>query len=200
MNFVNALISAASGLLGVLLGGWWSDRREREKRRTDFMARQLTEFYGPLLSLRVQIQVYYELLKRMNLAADRFEKAKTSGASSTGEGLPEQMPVSEDDIPKLNEKLFPLYRKMIDIFQNNMFVADPESHLYFPALVTYVDSWERGLRDAVPGHAWIVVGQSEGHLKPLYNHLEKTRDKILENYRAKASWGWMRWERRSGSQ
>jgi hypothetical protein len=38
MSFVNAVISAASGLLGVLLGGWWSDRREREKRRTDFMA------------------------------------------------------------------------------------------------------------------------------------------------------------------
>jgi hypothetical protein len=196
MSFVNALISAASGLLGVLLGGWWSDRREREKRRTDFMARQLTEFYGPLLSLRVQIQVYDELLKRMNLAAECFEKAKTSGASWTGKGLPEQMPVSEDDIPNLKEELFPLYQRMIDIFQNNMFVANPDSHLYFPDLVKYVGSWERGLRDAMPGHTWIVVGQSEVNLKPLYNHLEQTRDAILENYRAKASWGWMQWRRR----
>jgi hypothetical protein len=195
-NFFNAVISAASGLLGVLLGGWWSDKRERDRRRTDFMARQLTEFYGPLLSLRVQTQVHRDLLKRMNLAAKRFEASKTTGAPLTGAGLPELMPVSGDDIPKIKEVLFPLYRRMIDVFQNNMFVADPESHLYFPALAEYVESWERGLREAVPSHSSIVVGQSEEHLEPLYSHLEKKRDKLLENYQIKTSWGWMRWVQR----
>lgn len=31
------LISAAAGLVGVLLGGWLSDRRERQKRHADFI-------------------------------------------------------------------------------------------------------------------------------------------------------------------
>src|SRR5215472_2578446 len=138
-NFWIAVIPAASGLLGVFLGGWWSDKREREKRRTDFMARQLTEFYGPLLSLRVQTEVHRELLTRMDLAAKCFEASNATGTSPTGAGLPELMQVNGDDIAKLKAVLLPLYRRMIDVFQNNMFVADAESHLYFPELVNYVN-------------------------------------------------------------
>jgi hypothetical protein len=50
-DFVSPLISAAAGLLGVLTGGWITNSRERKKQRADHIERQLSEFYGPLITL-----------------------------------------------------------------------------------------------------------------------------------------------------
>jgi hypothetical protein len=69
-DFLNPLISAAAGLGGVFLGGWLGDRREREKRRIDFITRQLSEFYGPLVSIRSEIRARGELRLKIGTAID----------------------------------------------------------------------------------------------------------------------------------
>jgi hypothetical protein len=139
------LITAAAGLIGVIAGSWLTDRREREKQRRDYITRQLSEFYGPLVSLRVETLIYPELRKKMNSAAERFDEEKTSGTPPTGNALPEFMWIVNDDLDILKNDLIPIYRRMVDIFRNHMSVAEPETRMYFPHLVKYVQMWEKVL-------------------------------------------------------
>jgi len=57
IDFLSPLISAAAGLSVVFLGGWLTNRREREKRRTGHIERQLSELYGPLVTIRKQLDL-----------------------------------------------------------------------------------------------------------------------------------------------
>ncbi len=42
-----ALITTASGLIGVVLGGWLTSRNQKRERQIRFFHEQLGEFYGP---------------------------------------------------------------------------------------------------------------------------------------------------------
>ena len=81
VDFLNPLISAAAGLGGVFLGGWLSDRREREKRRTAFVTRQLSEFYGPLVSMRTEIRSRGELRVKIENAMKKSKKTVFSATT-----------------------------------------------------------------------------------------------------------------------
>jgi hypothetical protein len=61
--------SALAGLIGVLLGGWLSGRHERKRREAEFTSRRLSEFYGPILSIRTEIKARSELRLRVQTAA-----------------------------------------------------------------------------------------------------------------------------------
>jgi hypothetical protein len=54
MNWIIPVISAVAALAGAYLGGYVADRREHERRHSDFIARQLIEFYGPLVACRAE--------------------------------------------------------------------------------------------------------------------------------------------------
>jgi hypothetical protein len=60
-DFLNPLIAAASGLGGVFLSGQLTNQREQKKARTDFITRQLSEFYGRLVAIRTEIRARGEL-------------------------------------------------------------------------------------------------------------------------------------------
>lgn len=144
--------------------------RGQKKRSADLIVRQLREFYCPLTALRTETQLYNELLTRMN---------------SPGPGLiPEQMPLTGDDLTIIKEKLMPIYREMINVFRTNMSVANPTVATYFYSLCKYEDSWDKSVRSAVPAQAWIVRGQTEKVLHPFYEHLHCTHNKLLSDYKA----------------
>ena len=71
VDFVNPLISAAAALGGVFLGGWLTNRREREKRRTDHIERQLSELYGPLMTVCKQLAARREHRQNIEGAIDK---------------------------------------------------------------------------------------------------------------------------------
>lgn len=52
MESLDSLISAASGLAGVVVGAWLTARSDRTQRKLAFMERRLNEFYGPLLGCK----------------------------------------------------------------------------------------------------------------------------------------------------
>jgi hypothetical protein len=54
MNWLIPITSAVAALVGVYVGAYLVDARERKKRRSDFITRQLTEFYGPLVARRAE--------------------------------------------------------------------------------------------------------------------------------------------------
>ena len=138
MNWIIPIVSAMAALAGAYLGGYVADRREREKRHADFIMRQLTEFYGPLVACRAEID---------------YDNASVS------------------------ETLLPGYRRMVTIFRDKWSLAEPETRRDFPALVEFVEIWERHLK-GVPGDALEDLSYSEENLKPLHAHLETTHERL----------------------
>jgi hypothetical protein len=161
---ISAFGSLGGALVGAFVGGWLSDRREQKKRAADLIVRQLQQFYGPLTALRAVIHLYDDLITRMN---------------SPVPGLtPEQMPLSDDDLAIMKEKLFPIYDEMITVFRTNMSVAGPAVHEYYYTLCKYVNSWEKGLNSAIPAHTWIVRGENE----KCFSRFTQTCNALTINY------------------
>jgi hypothetical protein len=139
MNWIIPIISAMAALAGAYLGGYVAYRREHEKRHSDFITRQLTEFYGPLVACRAE---------------------------------------SNYDNASVSDTLLPAYRRMVTIFRDKWSLAEPETHRHFPALVKFIEIWERHLKDGVPDAALEDLSRSEENLKPLFADLETTHDRL----------------------
>ena len=178
------LITAAAGLAGVLLGLYWTGRRERDKRRIEFATRQLSEFYGPLLSLRQEILARSNLRVKIDAAIDQGYMENLLEAGRDGidqvqdEHIPPLLAVIEDDNKTFADILMPLYRRMLETFRDKMWLAEPETRAYFSELVEFIEVWERVLRDALPRHIPGEIGHTEQNLHPFYRHVEETHDRL----------------------
>ena len=72
---VSPLISAASALSGVTLGGWLTNRNQKIERRQRFIREQLSEFYAPMLGYRARLKARGELrLKIHNVAGSEWAR------------------------------------------------------------------------------------------------------------------------------
>jgi hypothetical protein len=57
LYFTNQAAPAASGLLGVAVGGYFAAHNQKRERQHRRLSDQLAEFYGPMLALRTEILV-----------------------------------------------------------------------------------------------------------------------------------------------
>ena len=182
----NPLIAAAAGLIGVTLGAWLSDRREKSKRRIDFVTLQLSGFYGPLVSLRAEIDARSRLRLKLEGAMD---EAHMDGLLDAGQDaqraedvtdkvIPSMLTVMRDEDRIFKEVLMPLYRKMLDIFREKTWLAEPETRVFLPPLVEFVDVWERHILGTMPGELILEINHTERNLHPFYEHLATTHDRL----------------------
>ncbi|MBM9512414.1 hypothetical protein [Desulfogranum marinum] len=74
---------------------------------------------------------------------------------------------------------------MLEIIQNNMWLAEKSTLKHFPKLIEFVDLWDRFLKDTLPGEVVQALGHSEKSLHPLYEDLQQRHDEL----RAKLSEG-----------
>jgi hypothetical protein len=187
-DFLIPLVSAAAGLGGVFLGGWLSDRREREKRRNDFITRQLSEFYGPLVSMRAEIRARGDLRLKIETAIDEKHARDLVEAGAYGgqnairqvneENIPPMLAVMRDEYKIFTDVSMPLYRKMLDVFREKMWLAEAETRGYLPLLIEFVDVWERHIRGTMPGEVVREIKHTEENLRPFYDHLISTHDRL----------------------
>jgi hypothetical protein len=149
-DFINPLISAASGLGGVFLGGWLTNRREQKKQRTDFITRQLSEFYGPLVNMRAEIRARGELRLKIETAMSQGHTRNLLDAGPYGyqaidrvtdDAIPPMLAVMRDEFKIFTDVLMPLYRKMLDTFREKMWLAEADTRQYLAALIEFVDVW-----------------------------------------------------------
>jgi hypothetical protein len=82
------------------------------------------------------------------------------------------------DDQKLAVDLIPSYRRMLTIFRDNFWLAEPETRPYFPKLLEFVDMWDRWLANSVPIEVVRKLGHSESSLHPFYDHLETKHDAL----------------------
>lgn len=187
IDFLNPLISAISGLGGVFLGGWLTGRHDREKRRGEFVMRQLADFYGPLASLRLQIRARADLRVKLDSALCSIHERDVAEARSYTPDARRQISdetsgmfstVQKDEDKIFREVVMPMYCSMRDILQQKMWMAEPNTREYVDDFIAFVDVWERHLRGTIPGDLVREIEHGEAKLHPFYKHLEETHDRL----------------------
>ena len=177
----DSLISALSGLGGVFLGAWLVGRRERAERRRQFIESQLKDFYSPMLGLRKEIEARSEMRVRIqsraesawaSLSAAVDQQGAEASRQMTAARIPEFQRLIEYDNEKFVEESLPAYRKMVAMFRDQLWLADPDTREHFRTLVDYVEVWERFYAKALPREVLVLLGHTEAKLRPFYAHLE----------------------------
>jgi hypothetical protein len=174
------LISAASGLCGVALGGIIALRSQKRERRQRFICEQLSEFYAPMLGCRERLKARGELrLKIHTVAGSEWarlaEQTREIGMDALREleekRWPEFQRIIEYDNKQLEESDIPVYRQMLDLFTAKMHFAEPSTRAHLPALVEFIGLWERFLTGNLPHEVATLIGADEENLKRLYADL-----------------------------
>ncbi len=142
-------ISLTAGLAGVAVGAYVTARRDKKQRRHEFIARQLKDFYSPLLATRKELRALGELRERIRDAENAEWQKLCERYRNNPEALQQLSDKRGDDFgkhieydnKKLVEDSLPAYRRMIAIFRENMWLAEPSTVACFPALLEFVDIW-----------------------------------------------------------
>lgn len=200
VDFVNPLISAAAGLLGVFLGGWLTNRREREKRRADRIERQLSEFYGPLMTMSKQLVSRREHRQNIEGTIDKvwrrlepeMRKVGVEDQNIARELQSQYDALSDYDQRYLAEIFLPDFREMLRLFREKMWLAEPSTLPYFGTIVAYVDVWELSLQKVITGRVAIELQRPvETKLTEFYTDLEATYERLrreLANVQNRKGW------------
>lgn len=90
----------------------------------------------------------------------------------------EFMEIIEYDNRQLAEELIPAYRRMVNIFRDNMWLADTGTKSYFVTLLEFVELWERWLVKSLPLEVLQALEHGEKSLHPFYEHLQNKHDEL----------------------
>jgi hypothetical protein len=180
-------VPAAAGLFGVIIGAWLAGRRDRQQRRHDFVTQQLRHFYSPLLGLRSEIRMRSEFRLKVHdiansawqtLCGDARKVGPEALAGLSKERFPEFDKIIKYDNRQLVDRLLPAYRKMVEIFRENLWLAEPETKAHFAKLLEFIDIWDRSVEDSLPREVLVLLGHDEKSLEPLYKNLQETHDSL----------------------
>ena len=179
-NFMNPVISAAAGLIGVLLGSWLTVRRERSERRYHFITRQLDEFYAPFYALRQELRAKGETrVKISTIAQDTwanlFEKVEVP--SLKREYHERYWPQYESIIAYNNDQIaadvVPTYHAILRLFREKIGLANEPTRVHYRALVEFIEIWDRFLKKSLPAAVTVELQHNEESLYPLYDEVER---------------------------
>jgi len=189
-NVISQNFSAITGLLGVYIGAWLTKRQIITQRKLNFYEKQLRELYSPLVGIRKEIQI----LSEFRLAGEKASQEWWQKVCKQGEGIKDYTESGkfyddkgskitsqiEYENRQLTEKIIPAYRKMIDTFKNNYWLAEEQTKEYLPTLVKFIETWERFLSRTHPIEVIKDISVSEKELLPFYNHIEQTLNFLKE--------------------
>src|SRR5947209_6500028 len=128
-EIAGSIIAAASGLLGVAVGGYFTVLNQKRERRQQRISVQLAEFYSPMLGLRFDVLARSELRLKLNGTADATWRKMMHEAQEIGvehltrvnkERFPVFEKIIEDDNRQFAEVIMPAYRKMLELFTSKM--------------------------------------------------------------------------------
>jgi hypothetical protein len=146
--------------------------------------RKLIDFYGPLLSLHREILAKSELRLKVENAADALHAQAMLDAGPRGVEEASDTHISgimqtiEDANQTFREVLMPRYQDMVRVFRENMWLAEPETREHFPALIEFVDIWDKIVSDRLPRSIAPAIGHTEENLKPFYSNLVSVHDRL----------------------
>jgi len=190
---ISIAVPALAGLFGVWIGSLLTSRREQKEQRLSFLAKQLQDFYSALLGIRTEIRMRSEIRVKVQNAAgavwpDLCEDARARGGPEALQRLtetrwPEFERLIEYDNRQLFEELLPLYRRMVDLFRTNYWLAEPDTRVFFPQLLEFVELWNRSEQKSLPGEVIQHLDHREEKLNDFYAHLQQKHDELREKVR-----------------
>jgi hypothetical protein len=201
-----SIIAAGAGLLGVGVGGFVSAYNQRRERRQRRISEQLGGFYGPMVALRLQVLTGSDLGIKVSAAAGTAWQAMVSRAYTgndesrmidrfeklSAERSPEFEKITEYGNRQLAESTIPAYRMMIELFTANMPLAEAETIRHFPALLEFVELWNRWIDGSLPIEVLGQLNHSEEKLFPLYDDLAENFERMQRLLAERHHW----WHRR----
>jgi hypothetical protein len=173
-------ISAASGLLGVLIGGLMSSRGQKAERRNARIREQLHDFYSPLLGIREEIRAKSELRTKLHSAANAaWQKQVAIHNRSVPEDIEAQFnKVIDYSNEQLEKDLVPLYRKMLDLYLSNKWLAEESTRGFTYELVEFVEIWNRYFAESLPRQVLNEIEHTEAKLQPFYSDLQDNFNRL----------------------
>lgn len=155
-------------------------RNQQKERQNARVREQLMEFYSPLRGMRATIRAKSELRPRLHALADAEWRRRFEGIDD-----PEtKRRIEETEWPRfeailnysdeqLRAELVPMYNRMLEHFSKHMGFAEVSTLQHFPALVEFVELWNRHLQSPLPPEVVIKIAHSEATLKGFYDDIER---------------------------
>lgn len=204
---VQPVIAAASALLGVAVGGYFTAHNQKRERQQRRISEQLAEFYSPMLALRARVLAKSELGLKITGEADSAWRAMMERAYKYKEPIDYVEKVTKERSPdfekltqygnrQLAEEIIPAYCKMVELFTLKMHLAELSTIQHFPALLDFVEIWSRWLDQSLPVEVLGRLNHSEEKLYPLYEDLADNFARMQQTLREKRRW-WCWWRRPS---
>ena len=190
---LSVAVPAVAGLIGVLLGGHLSGRRESYQRRLAFVEKQLTEFYAPMLGIRNEIYSRGDLRVRVHDAANVVWHELSEQARAIGEGAWKDLvenrraefhKLIEYDNKQLTEESIPAYKRMAAIFREKLWLAEPQTVAYYQQLIDFIEIWDRWLDKSIGPEILEKLNNDEEALHPFYQDLEDTTRRLREKIKS----------------
>lgn len=174
------LLQMLSALVGAAIVYVFGIRKLSIELRNAFIEKQLSEFYSPIAGSRKRIRAKSELREKISDAANaswheicaRYSEDQQIMHNEETLFAPYKS-VIEYDNQQFREELMPLYRKMLDVFTENYWLADADTRAYYQDFLEFVEIWERSLVEALPVDVMQKLGHTEETLFPFYKHIEQ---------------------------
>lgn len=182
-------IPAVSGLAGVVIGAWLTSRREMKQRKLAFLEKQLSTFYSPMLGLRNEVKAHGAFRLRVQNEANAAWKQLWAEIENldiearrqiSSQRAPEFTRITEYDNTKLHEELLPAYRKMVELFRECYWLAEPETRTHYADLLEFIEVWNRWIDKALPPEVLERLNHGEDNLTSFYEHIEQTHTAIRQ--------------------
>lgn len=172
-------VPAIAGLGGVAVGAWLTSKRELAQRKLAFLESQLTNFYSPMLGLRNEVRSEGAFRARVHQAASAAWEKLCAGLDVAerqrlmAERGPEFTRLAiEYDNTTLRERLLPAYERMVQLFRENFYLAEPETQGHYQAIVEFVEGWKRWVEKTLPPEVLNELEHREHNLESFYAQIE----------------------------
>jgi hypothetical protein len=98
---------------------------------------------------------------------------------------------------QLAEEIIPAYHKMVALFTSKVHLTEPSTIQYFPALLDFVETWDRWRDHSLPVEVLGNLNHSEEALYPFYADLANNFARLQQALGEKRRW-WRWWRRPPG--
>jgi hypothetical protein len=130
-----------------------------------------------MLACHEAIRAKSELRLKISQAADQAWRGicanRTGPFLDSNESFKPFEKIIQYNDRQLREDLLPVYGKMLEVFTEKYWLAEPETRAYYKDLTEFVEVWKRWLRGTLPPQVLEKLGHSEDKLHPFYEELEE---------------------------
>jgi len=183
-------ITAGAGFLGVIVGGGVAIYSQRRQKQHDRIRDQLEKLYSPLIGILLEIRAKSEVRVKLTTAGRDSWAAQFEGVQSPHikqriqqDLEPEYIRLFDYNNEQLLGDIVPLYQKMLAVFTEQIGLAEESTLTHYPALVEFVEIWNRFVKKSLPRDVLDKIEHKEETLTAFYADLRKQFDRLRKRLR-----------------